>query len=560
MTTASVFETPIDPDMPVGTRVNIGEAFPGVVRPLDWTGVAVPNDFGIRQLIRDLGLQSVDPPGSWSQRLHRGRAYINLSWVYWQVDGRLPGARPEDMEIGFFGSPLGVEVTRPPRPSRLERTLKSPYIGRAIWRAAKAVRGADERLQAALNEWTALNPSNLTDAELVDKSVGIREQMVVAAAWHSRSSLSAQSLFGTLRRLLDKAGVAIEASTLVDVLSDLGEVESAGPAKRIRELAQRAQAVPGLADELRAAPAEEIGKILRQRAPAIDQGLTELVSRYGYRSGTEYLITAPSWAEDPTPVLKAFQGLASRPMDSPGASARSRADAERQLLGPCARRVREPARLLLRAAQAAVRAREATKATCIIRVDMERRCVREAASRLYSRDRIESPADVCFLTIEELEAAVRGSNTDLSSTVRERSEEAAALEASPEPAALIDGVMPLKFEQPSGNTDVDIMHGIGVCAGLVEGHARVAHTLDDLVEMRDGEILVAPYTDAGWTPYFTIAGAVVVATGGLMSHCAVVAREVGVPAIVNATDVLQRVRTGDRVRVDADAGTVQLLH
>jgi len=82
---------------------------------------------------------------------------------------------------------------------------------------------------------------------------------------------------------------------------------------------------------------------------------------------------------------------------------------------------------------------------------------------------------------------------------------------------------------------------------------------DQLGELADGEILVAPVTSPSWTPVFhRIAGAVL-DTGGIMCHAAIVAREYGLPAVVGTGIGTKRIRTGDRVRIDADAGTVTIL-
>jgi pyruvate,water dikinase len=77
--------------------------------------------------------------------------------------------------------------------------------------------------------------------------------------------------------------------------------------------------------------------------------------------------------------------------------------------------------------------------------------------------------------------------------------------------------------------------------------------------VRPGEILVAPYTDPGWTPYFLNAAAIVVDTGGLLSHGSIVARELGIPAVVDVGPATRRLRTGQRIRVDGARGTVEIL-
>jgi pyruvate,water dikinase len=103
------------------------------------------------------------------------------------------------------------------------------------------------------------------------------------------------------------------------------------------------------------------------------------------------------------------------------------------------------------------------------------------------------------------------------------------------------------------------IRGVPGSSGVVEGIARVIIGVEHLIDVQDGEILVAPFTSTSWTPVFgRIAGAVTDA-GGIMSHAAIVAREYGVPAVLGTGSATKRIATGDRIRVDADHGIVTLI-
>ena len=105
----------------------------------------------------------------------------------------------------------------------------------------------------------------------------------------------------------------------------------------------------------------------------------------------------------------------------------------------------------------------------------------------------------------------------------------------------------------------DALTGCPASAGIVEGSARVLLRVDQLGELEDGEILVAPVTSPSWTPVFHRIAAAVLDTGGIMCHAAIVAREYGLPAVVGTGNGTKLIRTGDRIRVDADAGIVTIL-
>ena len=105
----------------------------------------------------------------------------------------------------------------------------------------------------------------------------------------------------------------------------------------------------------------------------------------------------------------------------------------------------------------------------------------------------------------------------------------------------------------------DEVRGFGASSGIVEGPARVLMDVNQIGEIRDGEILVCPVTAPSWAPVFGKIKAAVSDIGGSMSHAAIVAREYGMPAVVGTGDATKRIRTGQRIRVDGDRGTVQVV-
>jgi len=102
----------------------------------------------------------------------------------------------------------------------------------------------------------------------------------------------------------------------------------------------------------------------------------------------------------------------------------------------------------------------------------------------------------------------------------------------------------------------EVWSGIGAAPGRARGRARIIQHPSQAHTLQAGEVLVAPSTDPGWTPLFLRASAIVMASGGYLSHGAIVAREYGIPAVVNLTGILSELRRGDLLMVDGDAGRV----
>ena len=105
--------------------------------------------------------------------------------------------------------------------------------------------------------------------------------------------------------------------------------------------------------------------------------------------------------------------------------------------------------------------------------------------------------------------------------------------------------------------ETNVVEGLGVSAGVAEGAARVLLGPEGIADVEAGEILVCPTTDPSWAPAILLAAALVIDVGGALSHGAIVARELGVPCVINTGDGTSRLRTGDHLKVDGAAGRVE---
>lgn len=113
-------------------------------------------------------------------------------------------------------------------------------------------------------------------------------------------------------------------------------------------------------------------------------------------------------------------------------------------------------------------------------------------------------------------------------------------------------------EEESEQTSSELK-GLGCSAGISEGIAFVAHSLEQAQDIPEGHILVAPFTEPGWTPLFPRLSGVVTEVGGLLSHAAVISREFNLPAVLNVPGATQKIRTGTRIRIDGRKGRVEYL-
>lgn len=308
--------------------------------------------------------------------------------------------------------------------------------------------------------------------------------------------------------------------------------------------------------------------------------LGEYLERWGKRHDGHFSFENPSWIEDPTPVLDNLRDYIDQPERDPAAElAGLAAERERELADARARLEQEPPEtrekfeFLLKAAQESTILQENHNFWIDGRASHEtRQLIRGLAARLAANGVIESAEeDVHHLTLEEVRAGLV-SGGDLRSVVAERVAELARFADVHEPPLLgtfppgpppDDPVGRAVFKMfggaPPETDEADVVTGMPGSAGKTSGRARLIENLAEAGELQTGEVLVAATTSPPWTPLFATAAAVVTDTGGILSHCAVVAREYGIPAVVGTKRSTAAIKTGDLVEVDGDAGTIRIL-
>jgi pyruvate,water dikinase len=208
-------------------------------------------------------------------------------------------------------------------------------------------------------------------------------------------------------------------------------------------------------------------------------------------------------------------------------------------------------------ARQATRSREETKSGLVLVTTRFKQAYRALAASLVEAGLLPDPDCVFFLTHEELGRLASGGEPKLG----ERAVARRAVHRSQDELRFPDVFVGAGEPEPAAppTPGVTRVTGAPVSRGRVEGIARVVHRLEDADALEEGEILVAPITDVGWTPYFSVVAGLVTDIGSAVSHGAVVAREYGLPAVVNTRSATTVFRTGDRIRLDGELGIVELV-
>ena len=185
-----------------------------------------------------------------------------------------------------------------------------------------------------------------------------------------------------------------------------------------------------------------------------------------------------------------------------------------------------------------------------------RRLYLEIGRRWHSQGAIERPEDIVFLSKEEIEEACR-KGIRLRQTVEQRKREFERYRHLRTPEVIGDGE-DVPFSPWPAEGETFVLTGEIASPGRVKGPARIIHRPEDLLGFRKGDILVAQYTDPSWTPVLSLVAGLVLEVGGLLSHGAIVAREYGIPALIQVEGAVERISTGDRIELDTGRKLVRV--
>ena len=165
------------------------------------------------------------------------------------------------------------------------------------------------------------------------------------------------------------------------------------------------------------------------------------------------------------------------------------------------------------------------------------------------------PEDIFYLSLDEVKDTVSTGcvNTTYKDTILLRKQEMEEYRTIT-PPQIIYGDQPPPITSHAGHT----LRGIPTSKGFYKGRVRVIKSIQEFHKLKKGEVLVIPYSDVGWTPLFTRAGAIIAESGGFLSHSSIIAREYGIPAIVSVPDACQ-LKDGTLVTVDGFQGEITML-
>ncbi|MFC5823773.1 PEP/pyruvate-binding domain-containing protein [Nonomuraea insulae] len=514
------------------TGGNLGEAIPDVMTPITWSFVRL----FINEAMSATALPGFDLVGNIG-----GRFYMNLSVVYSMAKALGMKSRLGAVEQVFGKLPPGLDV---------------PLLSVRRWEVIKRVVPMGVRIQLRVREnlkamrpFLAASPARCEElrervartgagAELADLwEREIRPHMVTSSRMLEAAGRQGGATLVWTRDRLRKMMDEVDAEAMLTGVNAGGELASMGPVLGLSRLSR--------------------GEITRE----------EFARTYGHRGPHEFEVSKPRPGEDAAWIDAQLAGLRDMRADTEALLERQRAAREQAWARFAQRYPGKEAKMRARVRRwnAVVRDRETARSENMRAFWVLRAFVVRAGELTGTGD------DVYSLYLPELLALLRGDRSVLDKVPSRRATYEGYAALPPYPALIVGHFDPVRWAaDPDRRADVYDAHGAAApvsdtvtgfpgAPGVVEGIARVISGPEDGERLKPGEILVTTLTNVGWTPMFPRAAAVVTDMGAPLSHASIVARELGIPAVVGTGNATMRLHDGDRIRVDGERGTVELL-
>ena len=557
---------------------NIVESYPGITTPLTFTFILKMYDHVYRQLVGLFGVSDRQIERHAEVFAHtlglvRGRVYYNLlNW--YKALALMPGyaLNAERMEQ-MMGVKERFELDDSFRTDKGAARWRLAWIvGRTVCLQARL--GRDRRrfqahLDRVMAEYQALDLRTLSIPELVRHYQDFEQRLLLEWKAPLVNDFFAMIWFGRLRRYCRRYRPDLP-NLHNDLLCGSQDIISVEPIRQTVALTRAIAADAGARALFASGTGRAVWQSLQAGAcPLIYARIREYLERFGERCVGELKLETISYAQAPhrfVELLQTYleQGVHEQPLRT-GRADEIRRAAEAALLEalrgkPLQRRWM---RFVLRRTRDVVSNRENLRYERTRGFGMVRRLFTALGERLHAAGHLADPADVFYLELPEIEALATQPVPALQALVAERRATFEEYRQQPPPRERFftygtdfsDQYVYSDEKMEGAEAD---LQGIGCCPGIVTGRVRVITDPRSTASL-DGDILVTTSTDPGWVTLFPTAAAIVVARGSLLSHSAIVAREMGIPCIVGVTGLLRTLRTGDRIRLDGATGHITLL-
>jgi phosphohistidine swiveling domain-containing protein len=549
----------------VWSRANVAETQPGYVMYLSRIPENKTDDIvlALYPLLDCFGLKDLPENLRFREYIY-GHTYLNITTVH-NTLGKIPGLSPEvlDQSLGCQGeeevsqSTMGLSEIARLLPGTL-RVIR--FFLQLPSRAEHVIPYSSELIESITRRRSHLRE---LDMEKLDEMVWeMYERNSQVFQVHAVTALAVMSFFGIIQKFTERVGQKGEENSLTIGLEGMS---SSQLGLEMWKLARKASQWPQVSSIIMSQEAD-IPEKLRNSSEgrAFLNELDTFLDEFGDRCNQELELSISRWIEDPSFTLSMVSTYLKSPSLNPEKTMKEQKEVRLKATESILSRISNPIERivfekLLKKTQEYIVVRENLKTTWVRGISALRFLYLAIAENLVSEGVLVEPEEIFFLKMTEVSELISGElgKEKVRALITEREREEDEYATLDVPEVVIDQPPPIE-ELRSSVEPTDQLTGVGCSHGIRTGRAHVILDPRQSEDFAEGEILVAPITDPGWSPLFVAAGGLVMELGGTLSHGVIIAREYGIPAVVGVKNATKTIKTGQLVTVDGNKGIVYI--
>jgi len=556
----------------VWTNANAGEVVPDVVTPMTWSTI----NLFVKKLLDSFfgwcGFEVEDNP---MFGLIAGRAYFNLNTaigmgrhfpekLMLKLNDSFGGKHHEMFSDGLLDIPEENVPKIKFHPFKLIVNIPI-FIFSFLLCTKKKSEAHISRISSINDKFEKLNINGMSAHTLaVTANAAIKQQTQLTKSIGIIKGVDCFLIFSLIcSRWLKDDNLANK------LLVGVGNMEDAQAGRDIWKIAAKADSIAEVKKIINTSDRwQDIEKKLCESkdGQAFLKSWFNFMARHGHHCRGEAELYNPRWSEMPDYILNLVRSYINN-LDQHDFTEKQSLQIikQQQLLEQCNKKLKNPFKRMLfkyflKHAQQAGVFRENWKNQIVRCIAIVRKILLNLGKKLQEKTVFDNHEDIFFLKFEEIELVIRNkAEFDIKKTIASRRGEYEKNKLVTPPKVVIGKFNPDNYTPDAIDTDAEQLTGLAVSSGMITGKARVILKADTNEQVLPGEILVAPFTDPGWTPYFISAAAIVMDMGGMLSHGSIIAREYGIPAVVNVGSATKIIKTGQTIQVDANRGVVKII-
>jgi len=533
------------------TNHNVGEMLPEAITPLTISTVVYAIDYGLRVMLKKVGLvkRIKDIPEELLISHYYGHLFFNMKYLY-RLTKSVLGATKKSIDIALCGQVLEFEQ-------------KDNYKGKngllKLWnglRYAKYLMSSKKAIKHVAKVPNKIK-FDYTNIESLYSSISknIHYLNEVLSDHYITSCFSGTMSSAVYQVLIKNNEVDVAKQKLTSVLENIEGIESVDILSSMRKivvsLLKDDESVKNLSDD-------ELIKYINESASEDTKNLYKMfIEKHGHRTVRESELRIPGWKDDEK-SLSSHLKVVMMSIDKVKDTQKQNKDNITQVLSEYKGFTKRILRFLIKKARKGCVSREFSKSKMIITVDMFKHAYRKLATMLVENGALTDVDLIYFLSHKEIGDLAKGKNPKYIkiANIRKR---------------LLNEQMRLKFDhitigepkplivKPSDIKQGTVLLGTPLSRGQFEGKARIVLSIEDAKLLEKDEIMIAGYTDIGWSPYYSTVGALITEVGSTLSHGAVVAREYSLPLVSNVNNATNIIKNGDILNVDGEKGIIVIV-